>query len=57
MFLEIDEWTIEWDREENLWLVYPTEEVGHNCNIKYFSSEREAIEFAESHNYDEMEGR
>lgn len=49
MFLEVDEWTIEWDKKENLWLVYPTEETSRSCNFKYFSSEREAIEFAHTH--------
>lgn len=50
MFLEVDEWTIELDRrEENLWLVYPTEEGSRSCNFKYFSSEKEAIEFAHTH--------
>lgn len=50
MFLEIDGWTIERDRrEDDLWLVYPTEEGSRSCYFKYFSSEREAIEFAYTH--------
>lgn len=47
---EIDEWTIERDRrEDGLWLVYPTAEGSNSCNFHYFSSEIEAIEFAETY--------
>lgn len=47
MLFEIDEWTIV--SEENLWLVYPTEEGSLSCNFKYFSSEREAVDFAQTY--------
>lgn len=47
---EIDEWTIEKDRrEDDLYLVYPTEEGRNSCNFKYFSSEIEAIDYAEKY--------
>lgn len=47
---QIDEWTIERDRrEDDLWLVYPTEEGSHSLDSKYFSSEIESIEFAENY--------
>lgn len=44
---EVDEWSI--TREDNLYLVYPTEEGKRSAQSRHFATEKEAIEYAETY--------